>query len=98
MGGRSEELRIEHDRAEQAQSFRALRELAAPPVAGASALGESEPFRILAEVAPVGMFLTDETGDCLFVNRRWCEMAGLTPTEAAGKGWTRALHPEDAER
>jgi PAS domain S-box-containing protein len=55
-------------------------------------------FRSLARFAPVGLFLTDPQGHCLFVNERWCEMAGLTPAEAQGEGWARALHPEDRER
>jgi PAS domain S-box-containing protein len=54
-------------------------------------------FRRLATHAPVGIFETDLTGDCIFVNERWCEIAGLSPEEAAGAGWVRALHPEDRE-
>lgn len=55
-------------------------------------------FRTLTSLAPAGIFLTDAAGDCLFVNERWCEMAGMTPAEAMGSGWGRALHPEDRER
>lgn len=64
-----------------------------------AALGESElRFRTLTSHAPVGIFQTDPKGHCLFVNERWCEMAGMTPEEAKGAGWARALHPEDRER
>ncbi|HEX2570435.1 MAG TPA: PAS domain S-box protein [Polyangia bacterium] len=55
-------------------------------------------FRTLTNHAPVGIFLTNATGDCEFVNPRWCELAGLSPEEAAGQGWVRSLHPEDAGR
>jgi len=55
-------------------------------------------FRTLTSHAPVGIFLTDRQGDCLWVNERWCEMAGLSLEEARGEGWTRALHPDDRER
>lgn len=55
-------------------------------------------FRTLTAYAPVGIFLTDRNGDCLFVNECWCEMAGLSPEEARGQGWASALHPEDRER
>jgi PAS domain-containing protein len=34
-------------------------------------------FRILAQVAPVGIFHTDATGGCLYVNDQWCEIAGM---------------------
>jgi PAS domain S-box-containing protein len=52
-------------------------------------------FQILGEVSPVGIFRTDATGRCVYVNDRWCQMTGLQPGEAAGEGWASALHPED---
>jgi PAS domain S-box-containing protein len=55
-------------------------------------------FRTLTAHAPVGIFLTDREGHCLFVNESWCRMAGLSPEEAMAQGWARALHPEDSER
>jgi diguanylate cyclase (GGDEF)-like protein/PAS domain S-box-containing protein len=55
-------------------------------------------FQALARVAPVGIFRTDAGGDCLYINERWCEIAGLTPEEARGSGWARAIHPEDRDR
>jgi PAS domain S-box-containing protein len=55
-------------------------------------------FRSLTDGAPVGIFLTDSHGDCLYVNPRWQFIAGLTPEEAYGRGWCRAIHPEDRER
>ncbi len=55
-------------------------------------------FHILAQVAPVGIFRTDEKGNCLYVNERWCAMAGITAEAASGDGWLQAIHPEDRER
>ena len=55
-------------------------------------------FRVLVTQAPVGIFQTDEEGNCLFVNPRWMELTGLTLAEAEGQGWTSALHPEDCDR
>jgi PAS domain S-box-containing protein len=55
-------------------------------------------FRTLTAHAPVGIFLADREGDCLLVNERWSEMAGLSQTEAQGRSWARALHPDDKER
>jgi PAS domain S-box-containing protein len=63
-----------------------------------AALRESEErFRVLADVAPVGIFSSDTQGRTLFVNRRWCEIAGLTPAQAVGDGWQAALHPADRQ-
>eukprot|EP01035_Chromulina_nebulosa_P037265 gene37265-50295_t len=68
-------------------------------LAAEAALRQSEErFRALAEVSPVGIFSSDPAGRTTFVNRRWCELAGLSPAEAMGDGWTRALHPDDRAR
>ena len=47
---------------------------------------------------PVGIFISDASGACRFVNTRWCELAGLSFDEALGDGWAQALHPDDAVR
>ncbi|MDP1957753.1 MAG: diguanylate cyclase, partial [Rhodocyclaceae bacterium] len=63
-----------------------------------SQLRESEErFHMLATHAPVGIYQIDTEGNCLFVNRRWCEIAGLSADETAGQGWTRTLHPDDRD-
>ena len=63
------------------------------------ALQESQQrYRAMAEVSPVGIFRTDVRGHCVYANERWCALAGLTPEQAAGTGWSQALHPEDRER
>ncbi len=52
-------------------------------------------YETLARTAPVGIFQTDEKGDCIYVNERWCEIAGMSPEESTGTGWMKGLHPED---
>jgi PAS domain S-box-containing protein len=65
-------------------------------LAAEAALRQSEErFRILAEVSPAGIFSTDPAGLTTFVNRRYCELSGLTPEAALGDGWKKALHPDD---
>ncbi|MEB3230714.1 MAG: PAS domain-containing protein [Leptolyngbyaceae bacterium] len=54
-------------------------------------------YATLASLAPVGIFRTDINGNCIYVNERWCNIAGLTPEAAAGQGWQRALHPDDRD-
>ena len=55
-------------------------------------------LRALASHTPYGVFRSNAEGGCEFVNGRWCELAGLTPEQAVGDGWARALHPDDRER
>ncbi len=55
-------------------------------------------FRTLAQQLPVGVFMTDPHGECRYVNDRWCWLAGMTAEQAAGSGWTRALHPDDRDQ
>lgn len=55
-------------------------------------------FRSLTEVAPVGIFRIDATGKCLYVNERWCIIAGMDAETASGYGWISAIHSEDRER
>lgn len=55
-------------------------------------------YEDLTENSPVGIFFTDAEGNCLQVNRTWCDIAGLTPEQARGRGWVAAIHPEDLER
>lgn len=62
-------------------------------------LRESEQrFRTLASHAPVGIFLTDPQGETVFVNESWCAMTGLSAENARGRGWARAMHPDDRAR
>jgi PAS domain S-box-containing protein len=43
------------------------------------------------EVVPVAMLLADGDGWVRSVNRRWVQASGLSPEEAAGRGWLAAL-------
>ncbi|MGB7708739.1 MAG: PAS domain-containing protein [Microcoleus sp.] len=55
-------------------------------------------YQTLAEASPIGVFLTDAKGDCLYVNQTWLQTTGLTREEALGPDWAQTLHPEDRER
>ena len=62
-------------------------------------LSESEArFRGLAAAAPVGIFQADADGRFIYVNERWCEIAGMGARDSAGVGWQRALHSGDRAR
>lgn len=69
------------------------------PMANEDSFTDSEGrFRMLTMNAPVGIFQTDKEGNCIFVNKRWCQIAGMTAKEAMEQGWVKALHPDDKER
>jgi PAS domain S-box-containing protein len=55
-------------------------------------------YQTLAEASPIGVFLTDPNGDCLYVNQTWSQITGLTQQQALGQHWSRTVHPEDRER
>ena len=55
-------------------------------------------FRALATSAPVGIYELDAGGECVFVNQHWCELAGVEPEAALGRGWMKVIHPEDLGR
>jgi len=65
----------------------------------ASALLESEyRYYTLAKILPVGVFRADASGDYLYVNQQFLEMAGLSAPAALGEGWAQSLHPDDRDR
>jgi PAS domain S-box-containing protein len=62
-------------------------------------MGESEErFRVMAEVSPFGIFMTNSEGDCVYTNPAYQKMSGLSAEAALGKGWGTAVHPDDRER
>ena len=67
-------------------------------VAASALLASEYRYYTLAKILPVGIFRADAAGDCLYVNERFLEMAGLTAPEALGEGWAESLHPEDRDR
>lgn len=60
------------------------------------ALRESEKrFRAVADTAPVMIWMTDTDRKCVFFNKCWTEITGLSISEALGRGWTSIVHPDD---
>jgi diguanylate cyclase (GGDEF)-like protein/PAS domain S-box-containing protein len=57
-----------------------------------------ELLKALTAHTPVGVFVSDQDGACVYVNDRWCELTGLSSSEALGDGWSATLHPDDRER
>ncbi len=62
-------------------------------------LRESEEmFRTMSEYSPVGIFLSDINGDCVFVNDKYLEITGLNSQQALGNTWKSIIYPTDKAR
>ncbi|MEO5820073.1 MAG: PAS domain-containing sensor histidine kinase [Vicinamibacteraceae bacterium] len=55
-------------------------------------------WQAIWDLSPVGLFVSDRAGDCLFSNARFRTIAGLADRSAIGRGWAATLHPDDRER
>ncbi|MDJ0647839.1 MAG: GAF domain-containing protein [Xenococcaceae cyanobacterium MO_188.B19] len=62
-----------------------------------SLIESQKKYNNLTAAAPVGIFHTDKQGNCLYVNDRWCEIAGLTLEEAKSTGWVKGIYPQDRD-
>ncbi len=60
------------------------------------ALAESEKrLRLIADSAPVLMWVTDSDDQCTDVNERWQKLTGRSKEEALRRGWQQSIHPQD---
>ena len=64
----------------------------------ASAIDEGEArFRLVSEDAPVMLWMSDEQGACVYLNKAQRSFWGA-PDDLSAFDWGATLHPEDAER
>ena len=54
-----------------------------------------EHFRLMADSAPVLLWLADPQARCTFVNRPWLEFTGRALDQELGGGWAESVHPDD---
>lgn len=59
---------------------------------------EDRKFQTLADMSPAGIFLTDNKGDCIYVNQSWLKLSGLRLEQALGPRWEDAIHPDDRDQ
>lgn len=49
----------------------------------------------ITKISPVGIYRTDSSGNCIYVNQKWCEITGLSYESALNAGWLTAIHQDD---
>ena len=54
-------------------------------------------FQIMANTAPVMIWMTDTAGECDFVNKAWLTFTGRGFEQELGQGWSRGIHPDDQQ-
>jgi two-component system, LuxR family, sensor kinase FixL len=65
----------------------------------AAALRESEErFRMMANTAPVMIWMTDANNLSIFFNDGWLAFTGRTLEQESGNGWAEGVHRNDLER
>jgi PAS domain S-box-containing protein len=62
-------------------------------------LRESEQrFRLMADAAPVLIWVRDLDMSCIWFNAQWLDFVGRTMEQELGKGWIESIHPSDVAR
>jgi PAS domain S-box-containing protein len=62
-------------------------------------LRESEKrFRLMADSAPVLIWMSGTDKLCTFFNQGWLKFTGRTLEQELGNGWASGVHPDDMER
>jgi len=55
-------------------------------------------FRAMSDASPLGIFVSDAAGSCIYTNAAYHTISGLTLDQTLGTNWSMAIHPEDRER
>ena len=66
---------------------------------GETELRESESrFRIVADAAPVLIWMSGIDRLCTFVNEPWLKFTGRSLEQELGNGWAQGVHPDDLQK
>jgi PAS domain S-box-containing protein len=60
-------------------------------------LASEERFRLIADSAPVTLWIVDVDKQCTYINQPWIDLTGRPFEAALGEGWADSIHAEDVE-
>ncbi len=55
-------------------------------------------FRVMADAAPVMIWMCGPDKQYTYFNKRWCDFTGRAAASELGAWWTGGVHPEDLQR
>jgi PAS domain S-box-containing protein len=67
----------------------------APKSAMQSLREPEQSFGLIADTAPILIWISDKTKLCTYFNKAWLDFTGRRLEEELGNGWAEGVHPED---
>jgi diguanylate cyclase (GGDEF)-like protein/PAS domain S-box-containing protein len=55
-------------------------------------------FRAMSDASPLGIFVSDAQGECVYTNLAYHKLSGLDFEQTLGTNWSTAIHPDDRQR
>lgn len=55
-------------------------------------------FRAMSDASPLGIFVSDVHGECIYTNAAYHKISGLNLEQTLGTNWSTAIHPDDRQR
>lgn len=55
-------------------------------------------FRAISDASPLGIFVSDTGGSCIYTNAAYQRISGLSFKQTLGTRWSMAIHPDDRQR
>lgn len=71
---------------------------ASAKITSLNSLTVQEQFRIMADNAPVMIWISDLNKGSYYFNNGWLNFTGRTTEEESGNGWRENIHPDDLQR